>query len=302
MSAESLAARSVIPSRYTVSSRDVGWHSLLVDVHTGVSSSEPYSSIATADQIVGVALSGHYSSEVFRSGRWHRGTYDPGAICIHRPTESVRYRFPIPEPPNRDFSTAMLYVPHLQMASAAEHVRRAGQRSLGPSHAASVASDPAIAHVTSALLRAMTDGVEDLYAETAVAWLAVHLVTRYWSFSAADERRSVGVISDTRLARVVEFMSANYNKRLTLEQLAGEAGVSRFHFTRIFRDKFGQSPLDFLATLRLDAARRLLITSDLPIAQVGEICGYPAPSHFSAVFLARHGMTPTTFRSNRNDG
>ena len=300
VSAESLAGRSVIPSRHSVSSREIGWRSLLLEVHTGVSSAEPYTSIPTADQIVGVALSGHYTSEAFRSGRWQRGTYDPGAICIHKPTESVRYRFPIPEQQYRDFSTAMLYVPHTQMAAAAEQVRRAGQRSIGPAPAASVARDPAIAHVTSALLRAMSDRVENLYAETAVAWLAVHLVTRYWSFSNADERRSGGVIADARLARVVEFMSANYNKRLTLDQLATEAGVSRYHFSRLFRKKYGQSPQHFLTTLRLDAARRLLVTSDLPVAQVGDLCGYPAASHFAALFLAKFGQTPSRFRSNRD--
>jgi hypothetical protein len=126
VSAESLASRSVIPSRHSLSSRDIGWHSLLLEVHTGVSSSDAYSSIPTAYQIVGVALSGHYTSEVFRSGRWQRGAYDPGAICIHSPRASVRYRFPIPERAHRNFSTAMVYVPHAQMAAAAEHVRRPG--------------------------------------------------------------------------------------------------------------------------------------------------------------------------------
>jgi AraC family transcriptional regulator len=143
VSAESLASRSVIPSRHSLSSRDIGWHSLLLEVHTGVSSSDAYSSIPTAYQIVGVALSGHYTSEVFRSGRWQRGAYDPGAICIHSPRASVRYRFPIPERAHRNFSTAMVYVPHAQMAAAAEHVRRPGQRAIETSGGGVVARDPA---------------------------------------------------------------------------------------------------------------------------------------------------------------
>lgn len=300
VSSESLASRRVIPSRHSVSSRDIGWKSLLLEVHTGVSSSQPYSSIPTPDQIVGVALSGHYTSEVLRDGRWQRGVFHPGAICIHRPSETVRYRFPLPEPSQANFSTAMLYVPHAQMAAAAEHIRRAGRRSIDPSPGATVARDPAIAHIVPALLGAMADGVDDLYAETAAAWLAVHVVTRYWSATGQADRRSGGIISDARLARVVEFMSANFQQRLTLDQLAAEAGVSRYHFTRLFRNKFGQSPLGFLTSLRLDAARRLLITSDMSIAQVGDVCGYPAPSHFSAVFFGRYGVTPSAFRSTRS--
>jgi hypothetical protein len=60
ISAASLASREVIPSRHSVSSRDVAWNSILLEAHTGVSSSEAYGSIPTPDQIVGVALSGRY--------------------------------------------------------------------------------------------------------------------------------------------------------------------------------------------------------------------------------------------------
>jgi AraC family transcriptional regulator len=129
ISAQSLEARSVIPSRHSLSSRDAGWSSLLLELHTGVASAEPYSSIPTPDQIIGVAMSGQYASEVRLARGWLRGVYQPGAICIHTPLESRRYRFPIPERGHADFTTAMLYLPQSVMTSAAEHLRRAGQRS-----------------------------------------------------------------------------------------------------------------------------------------------------------------------------
>lgn len=302
ISGDSLASRSVIPSRRSVSSRDAGWTSLLLEVHTGVSSSEAYSSIPTADQIVGVALSGHYVSEVFRDGRWRRGVYHPGAICIHQPVESVRYRFPRPEPKHANFTTAMLYLPQVQMSAAMEHFRRAGQRAFESRLSANVARDLAIAQMTSSLLRAMLDKVDDLYAETAAAWLAVHLVNRYGSLAGIDDHRNGGTISDARVARVIEFMSAHFNKPLTLDQLASEACVSRFHFARLFRSKVGQSPFGFLSGIRLEAARRMLITSDLSAAEIGAACGYRSPSHFSAAFSAAHGLSPTAFRLRRGRG
>jgi AraC family transcriptional regulator len=299
VSAASLAARTVIPSRHSLSSRDAGWTSLLLEVHTGVARSDSYASIPTPDQIIGVAMSGSYVSEWFYNGSWRRGVYHPGALCVHRPGESQRYRFPEPEPAQANFRTAMLYLPHAQMAAAAEQLRRAGQRSAIPSLNPAVDRDPAIAQMTAALLRAMTEKVDDLYAETSAAWLAVHLVTRYGPLSGIDDGRSLGDISDARVARVVEFMSAHFNQPLTLDQLAAEAGVSKFHFTRLFRSKVGQSPLGFLTDLRLDSARRMLVTSDLSVAAVGEACGYRAPSHFSAAFAARYGLTPTSFRATR---
>lgn len=297
VSPASLAARTVIPSRHSLSSRDAGWTSLLLELHTGVARSDSYESIPTPDQIVGVAMAGSYASEVFYNGSWRRGVYHPGALCVHRPGDSHRYRFPAPEPAQANFRTAMLYLPHAQMTAAAEHLRRIGQRSIAPSLNTAVDRDPAIAQMTSALLQAMTEKVDDLYAETSAAWLAVHLVTRYGTRSGIGDSRSPGVISDARVARVIEFMSAHFDQPLTLDQLAAEACVSKFHFTRLFRSKVGQSPLGFLTDLRLEAARRMLVTSDLSVAAVGEACGYRAPSHFSAAFTARYGLTPTAFRA-----
>ena len=108
-----------------------------------------------------------------------------------------------------------------------------------------------------------------------------------------------GHLSDARLSRVVEFMSVNFNRRLSLDELAAEAAVSKFHFARLFREKVGRSPLAFLAALRLDSAHRLLVTSDLPVAIIGYECGYSSPSHFTAAFSARYGITPSALRAAR---
>ena len=112
-------------------------------------------------------------------------------------------------------------------------------------------------------------------------------------------RTNIRVQGHARLARVIEFMSAHFDKRLTLDQLASEACVSRFHFARLFRSKVGQSPFGFLSGIRLEAARRMLVTSDLSAAEIGAACGYRAPSHFSAAFSAKHGLSPTAFRLRR---
>jgi AraC family transcriptional regulator len=298
VSAYSLQGRSVIPSRRSISSRDAGWSSLLLELHTGVASSEPYSSIATPDQIIGVAMSGQYVSEVRLSRGWLRGVYHPGAVCIHTPLESRRYRFPAPERGHASFTTALLYLPQSVMTAAAEHLRRAGQRSPGTT-LRGVDRDPVVAQLTAALLRAMGAQASNLYAETATAWLAVHLLTMYGSPATSTDLPLAGHISDARLARVVEFMSVNFNRRLTLDELAAEAAVSKFHFARLFREKVGRSPLAFLAELRLDSAHRLLITSDLPVAIIGYECGYSSPSHFTAAFSARYGVTPSAFRTAR---
>lgn len=302
VSPASFQARAVIPSRRSISSRDLGWTSVLLDLHTGVASSDGCAPAPTPDQAIGVALSGHYVSEARVNGSWRRGMYHPGAVCVHTPMESRFCRFPRPEGGQDDFTTAMLYLPHELMASAADHLRRAGQRSVAPRLNTSVDRDPVIAHMASALSRAMQHGEDELYAETAAAWLAVHLLTQYGTLTTQGTSRHAGVVTDARLARVVEFMSAHFHRRITLDELAAEACVSKYHFTRLFRQKMGRSPLGFLADLRLDAAHRMLVTSELAVATIGAACGYPAPSHFTATFTARYGLTPSALRARRLRG
>jgi hypothetical protein len=71
------------------------------------------------------------------------------AICIHQPVESVRCRFPRPEPNHANFTTAMLYLPQMQMATAVDHFRRAGQRVFESRLSANVGRDLAITEMNS---------------------------------------------------------------------------------------------------------------------------------------------------------
>jgi AraC family transcriptional regulator len=295
---ESFRCAAAIPSARCDSSRDVGWKSLLLDHHTSISCCEGYTSIATPDQVIGVATTGRYTSEALRDGRWRRGVYEPGSICVHRPGEAIRLRFPALE--RASFRTALVYLPYAQIQAAADHFRHAGQRTAKPAIDTAVNRDPAISQMVASLIGAMENSVDDLYAQTAASWLAVHLVTRHGPNAAVEDDRGAGLISDARLARVVEYMSVHFAEPLTLDELAAEACISKFHFTRLFRRKIGQTPHGLLTKIRLETARRLLITSDMPISEIGKACGYPDSSNFSSSFAARHGVAPSTFRARRN--
>lgn len=296
---QSLACRDVIPSARQATSRELGWHSLLIEVHTGVSPVRPesYLSIATPDQVIGVATSGRYASEVHYGGRWRRGVYQPGSICLLPRNESRHYRFT-----PRDYgaaSTTLVYLPEALMQRTAEHYQRLGQHWCEPHFQLSVDRDPAILQMTQSLLLAMERGLDDLYAESAATWFAVHLVTHHGGYVAADDRRRGEPLVDARLHRVIEFMAQRFAEPLTLDQLAAEACVSKYHFVRLFREKVGQTPHSYLTDIRLDCACQMLLATDLPMAEVASACGFARPSHFSAAFAQRHGVSPSTYRRRR---
>lgn len=294
LAAETKRCHSVVPSKHFQSSRDVGWTSLLLDVHTGTTSHEPYTSIATPDMRIGVSLFGRYACDVVVNGRWRLDAHDPGTVCVHRTGESTRYRFP--EPETADYRMALIYLPADLIEEGREHVRGVGRLARAQTLNSLIVRDPAITQTAHALVNAMHAGAGDLYCEAAANWLAMHVLTRHAGDCGDEGVRSAGWIEDRRLARVLDFMAANYAKRLTIAQLADEACVSKFHFARLFRERLNQTPHRYLAELRLDAARRMLLTTDLAVSEVGTTCGIASASHFSQAFTQRFGVSPSVAR------
>jgi AraC family transcriptional regulator len=114
---------------------------------------------------------------------------------------------------------------------------------------------------------------------------------------ALRERRNPGVITDRRLARVLELMRHHSAENLTVAELAKEAGVSQFHFIHLFKKACGTTPHQYLLKLRLEQAAELLRTTDLSIQAIAAQCGFVAASHFSAAFRRQFGRTASEYKS-----
>jgi len=127
--------------------------------------------------------------------------------------------------------------------------------------------------------------------------LAVYLLRAHINVQRSDEIElsRVGIV-DRRLRRAIEFMHDNCGRELALAEIAAAAYLSEFHFARLFKKITGTTPHAYLASLRIERARRLLAESDLPITEVGATVGYGSQSHFTKVFREATGMTPHAFR------
>ena len=82
----------------------------------------------------------------------------------------------------------------------------------------------------------------------------------------------------------------------SVEQLAARLGVSSRHVRRIFEAQFGVSPVQYLQTRRLLAAKQLLADTDLAITQVALASGYASVRRFNAAFALHYGLNPTRLR------
>jgi AraC family transcriptional regulator len=269
---------------------------MLIDLHWFAPSTVEYETVVTPDQTIGVAMSGRFDLDIHLNGRWHSSMHHAGSIGMGHGGEVIRAKKTIA--PNEMAACALVYLPGEQLLSASEHFRRTAQPLPETGFNAVVDRDPGISQMVINLTQAMRRGADDLYAETAAAWLAVHLVSRHGDGAGIDDVRSPGVIQDSRLARVIEMMMARFSEPLALDELAGEACISKFHFARLFRRQVGSTPLGFLTNIRMDTAKRLLLTTDLTIGEVATACGYATAVNFTAAFTARHGVSPSAFRSD----
>jgi transcriptional regulator GlxA family with amidase domain len=101
---------------------------------------------------------------------------------------------------------------------------------------------------------------------------------------------------DQRVQHVVSFIRNNYQRKLTLKEMADTVNLSPWWLCHLFKIDTGTSPERFLTQVRLEKAKCLLERSFLSVKEVmGEI-GMPDAGHFSRSFKALYGVTPAKCR------
>lgn len=107
-------------------------------------------------------------------------------------------------------------------------------------------------------------------------------------------------LSPGLVRRLVQHVEANLSNRVTVEELAELAGLSRSHFSRAFQAATGEPPQEFIISRRIGRARDLLVKTDSPIAEIAASTGFTSHAHLSSAFKKRLGVSPATYRTSFN--
>jgi len=99
------------------------------------------------------------------------------------------------------------------------------------------------------------------------------------------------------LTRLLLFIEHNYQTAPTIEQLAGILGRSRSHVLKLFQKHLHISAKAYVLNRQLREARDLLLSTTMPIGEVGRLSGFDDPYHFSKIFRRVIGMSPKEFRA-----
>jgi AraC family transcriptional regulator len=99
-----------------------------------------------------------------------------------------------------------------------------------------------------------------------------------------------------KLRLAAEYIDQNLRNRLTLAEIAAEVGLNPHYFARVFKKATGHSPHQYILEKRIELAKDLLKTTELPLVEIALQVGIATQSHFTTVFHRLTDMTPREFR------
>ena len=102
----------------------------------------------------------------------------------------------------------------------------------------------------------------------------------------------------TYIRQAKTILDENYDKHITIPQLARQSGINEAKLKEGFRELYGNSIHTYLQQLRLEKAKQLLLTTTMPITDITYHIGYSHVTHFTTLFKKEVGVTPTDFRNN----
>ncbi|MFJ7085933.1 helix-turn-helix domain-containing protein [Streptomyces griseus] len=269
--------------------QDFSWQDLVLEIETTESDGDSWGYQLPDEQFGIITLLRGSCRIEGRDGHGRRSTtLMPGEIGRIAPNNPVRlHRMP----PNRlPFTMVSIQLPLDILQRTIDTYPAASVRNVSELHTLR-AFDPHIASMAPVLLQAWQTGAGESYAEAAAHYLAEYLMHPFHTAAPGQ-----GGLSAEQMLTVRTYMETNMSENITLNQLAAEARLSKYHFVRRFSVATGKTPMQYLTGLRIDAARQLLVMSSYPIYRVGRRCGFPNPENFARVFRKHVGCSPSEYR------
>jgi AraC family transcriptional regulator len=126
--------------------------------------------------------------------------------------------------------------------------------------------------------------------------IAVRVLKQYSAFEPKIQHYSCG-LSPHQLRHTIDYINDNLSTHLSLNVLAAMLGMSPYYFERLFKQSVGQTPHQYILQCRIERAKQLLRTTQLPIMEIAFQVGCKNHSHFSKLFRKLTGISPRTYRN-----
>lgn len=213
------------------------------------------------------------------------GVMPAGALYVSAPSKQLGAQFQAP----CDFLHVHVAAGYFPLEAAKLPVRADGLNDL------ILLRDPFAEQLAKALTE-HGEAADERFARCIGQTLAMHLARLEFP------RSKVNALPKWRLRRVEEYIKANFERCISLADLAKVAGLSRMHFAAQFRAATGYRPREYLLHQRIEHAKSMLAQTETPLAEIALTVGFCTQAHFSTVFKRMSGETPARWRcASRND-
>lgn len=135
---------------------------------------------------------------------------------------------------------------------------------------------------------------KDIHGEVIVSSLIVEVLTKLL-IQNSSENLGLGFMPQY-LKKILKEMENRFQEPLSLDYLAQQFGVSKYHLSREFKRYIGTTPNEYLILTRINHAKELLKYTDLTVEQISFSCGFNHVSHFIDIFKKHEKNTPLKFR------
>ncbi|MHC8327076.1 AraC family ligand binding domain-containing protein [Pseudomonas sp. LB1P83] len=194
-------------------------------------------------------------------------------------------------PTEGGFTYRMLYIDPLWLERELSGLFENAPLNSQLSFANTLTSEPGLARATCLAFETLHGGELKIVRETALDGLLERLTSHlHWRTRYGEDPRLPRVAQRAR-----EYLHANAQYDIGLDQLAAATGVDRFRLTRAFKAAYGLAPHAYLVQLRLSKARRMLASGVQPAAVAMEL-GFADQSHLGRWFVRAYGLTPALYR------
>jgi AraC family transcriptional regulator len=236
----------------------------------------------------------HQRSDLQRHACWLGGkqrycdSFSAGTVSVIDLRDAPQWEFTGP------LEALQFYVPRRALDDFAHEHRAPAIETLKWRHDI---PDATVSSLSSLLLSALDQpaGSNDLVLDHLSLSLLSHFAQSYGGLR-TPRASAEGRLAPWQERRAKEIMRARLASQITIADIASECRLTPSHFARAFRRSTGRAPHQYLSDLRVEEAKRLLLGSPLPLADIALICGFGDQSYFTRVFSRLVGTSPGAWR------
>jgi len=224
-------------------------------------------------------------------GAWINETLGPGDVSLLTRAAESHWVWP------SDIEVVHIYLTQEELAATCRQMYERDVQEV-ELHDTVKADDPVIHRTAMQIAHEAAQGSAGsrLMVDSLSCQLSVHILRRHAHVLFREHNGADGLTFQQDRA-VRDYIHQHLGESITLDDLASEVGLSRFHFARRFRTTAGSPPHDFVLQQRVARARTLLERTNTPLLGIALACGFADQPHLTREFKKRVGVTPGRYRS-----